>query len=166
MKVSKWAKNKKNPCVVKCLKSFKTLWIYEQCHVLPWWISSSVEERILFTERRSWRMEDRGEARGPDPLCNRGDAKWLMVWRGHLRPAHLDNELRCNPKLRWTAVYPSRSPSLSLSHQSPLSPQTSPLSLIPSLFTLLKLIYSTPLFSQWWNVTTYIYSSIIGISWC
>lgn len=56
----------------------------------------------LFTEPRSWLMGDRGEARGPNLLCNRSDAKWSVVWRGHLRPAHLDNERRCNPKLRWT----------------------------------------------------------------
>lgn len=83
-------------------------------------------------------MGDWRQARGPELLCNRSDAKWSAVWRGHLRPAHLDNELRCNPKLRWTTVYPPRSPSLVLSHQSTLSFHTAPLSLVP------KLIFSPP----------------------
>ncbi len=96
---------------------------------------SFVGERRLFTERRRQLMEDRGEARGPELLCNRCDAKWSAVWRGHLRPAHLDNELRCNSKLRWTAVYPLRSPSLPLSHQSPLSLHTSLSLVIEPIFS-------------------------------
>lgn len=64
------------------------------------------------------KLVDGGRARGP--ICNHGDAKLLVARWGHLRTAHQDNELRCNPNLRWSAVYPSRSPSLSLSRQSSL----------------------------------------------
>lgn len=76
-------------------------------------MNSSAGEWRLFSECRSRLLGGLS--------CNRRDAKWSAVWRGHLRPEHLDNELRCNPKLKWTAVYPPRSPSLVLSHQSPLS---------------------------------------------
>lgn len=111
------------------------MFLYErQCHALLWWFSKWGNEDCLLSAGARL-MQDRGEARGPELLCNRSDAKWSAVWRGHPRPAHLDNELRCNPKLRWTAVYPPRSPSLVLSHQSPLWLHTSPLSLVPELIS-------------------------------
>lgn len=98
----------------------------QQCQFLPRWIPGRM--KIVY-----WAERTRGEARGPELLCNRSDAKWSAVWRGHLRPAHLDNELRCNPKLRRTAVYPPRSPSLVLSHQSPLQLHIFMPSLVPEL---------------------------------
>lgn len=42
------------------------------------------------------------------------------VSRGHLRSAHMDNEWRCNPKLR-PAVYPRRAPSPSRPSPRPQS---------------------------------------------
>lgn len=123
--------------------------------LLPWWISQwEKEDCLLKTEEK---------LRGLSWLCNHTDAKWSAVWRGHLRPEHLDNELRCNPKLRWTAVYPPRSPSLVLYRQCRFSLFTSPtlpLSLIPGLIFyrehillpcvihLIFLIYFTPLISS------------------
>lgn len=72
----------------------------------------SSEKWKLFTRLRDWLMGHTGEASGPDLLCHSSDAKWSVAWRGHLRQAHLDNELRSNPKLRWTHYL---SPTLSFS---------------------------------------------------
>lgn len=81
--------------------------------------SSSTGEPGLFAALRRRLLADRREARGPGLLCNHGDAKWSAVWRGHLRLAYLDNELRCNPRLTRTTVY---SPPLAPSHRPLLSP--------------------------------------------
>lgn len=94
----------------------------------------------VFTELWSWLVGNEGCGSGAELLCHRIHAKWSAVWRGHPRPAHLDNELRCNPKLRWTTVYPMRSPSLVPSHQSALPFRASSLS--PSLLS--KIIFSPP----------------------
>lgn len=114
--------------------------------LLPWWISQwEKEDCLLKTEEK---------LRGLSWLCNHTDAKWSAVWRGHLRPEHLDNELRCNPKLRWTAVYPPRSPSLVLYRQCRFSLFTSQLSLFRSslgLFSIENTFYSPALFtSSFW----------------
>lgn len=75
-------------------------------------------------------------------LCSCADAKSLAVSRGHLRPAHLNNAPRCNPKLRRTHCL---SPTLSFSCSFPsLSSHTAP----KACFTLHNLIYSTQVFCQ------------------
>ncbi|TNN80442.1 hypothetical protein EYF80_009466 [Liparis tanakae] len=57
-------------------------------------LSADASQTLRLTEEPKSPMEGGGAARGPEPLCNRSDAKWSAVSRGHPRPAHLDNELR------------------------------------------------------------------------
>lgn len=108
------------------LERLQTTWLYNHGHVLFWCLMFSLvgwknEDGLLSSTPE---LVDGGQARGP--ICNHGDAKLLVVWWGHLRAAHQDNELRCNPNLRWSAVYPLRSPCLSLSRQSSSPPHTTP----------------------------------------